>query len=480
MQPRGTTRRRIVGYGSAVLAATMAQQTRALSALSAPSAPPSVALTGRVIWPSDPAYDEARQSFNARFSRFPAAVVVCDNTDDVRNAVRWARQEEIPLRARSGGHSYEGFSVVDGGLVIDVGGLNEVVVDASRGEAIVGAGVRLLDCYRRLWDHGVTIPGGTCPGVGIAGLTLGGGIGFLSRQYGLTCDNLLAVELVDADGHVLRASESEHADLFWALRGGGGGNFGIATAFTFRVHPISDVVVCTVTWPWDDAAEVLDAWQRWAPGVDERLTVGFVVPDQSEGVVVASGQFTGSAAELPPLLEPLLRAGRPSSPVIQSVPFITAAEQFAGPPATHSTFKNTGAFVYEPWSDEAITTFVEQMRASPTTANVVGFFPWGGAIAAIDPAASAMVHRRALFDVQYQAYWHDAADEEADVAWGRTIRTAMLTSTSGDYVNYIDADIADWATAYYGTNLARLRQVKVEYDPDDVFDGPQSIPPASE
>jgi FAD/FMN-containing dehydrogenase len=120
------------------------------------------------------------------------------------------------------------------------------------------------------------------------------------------------------------------------------------------------------------------------------------------------------------------------------------------------------------------------MRASPTTANVVGFFPWGGAIAAIDPAASAMVHRRALFDVQYQAYWHDAADEEADVAWGRTIRTAMLTSTSGDYVNYIDADIADWATAYYGTNLARLRQVKVEYDPDDVFDGPQSIPPASE
>ena len=161
---------------------------------------PSVALTGRVIWPHDPAYEEARQSFNARFSRFPAAIVVCDNTNDVRNAVRWARQERIPLRARSGGHSYEAFSVVDGGLVIDVGGLNQIDVDVSRGEAVVGAGVRLLDCYRRLWDHGVTIPAGTCPGVGIAGLTLGGGIGFLSRQYGLTCDNLVAVELVDADG----------------------------------------------------------------------------------------------------------------------------------------------------------------------------------------------------------------------------------------------------------------------------------------
>src|SRR5687768_8255330 len=357
------TRRTFVASGSASLAWAMSHVTPAQSLLRAPSRSPSHHLSGRVIWPPDPTYEKARQSFNARFSRFPAVIVVCDNTNDVGNAVRWARQEGMPLRARSGGHSYEAFSVVDEGLVIDMGGLTDVDVDVSRGEAVIGAGVRMLDCYRRLWDHGVTIPGGTCPGIGVAGLTLGGGIGFLSRQYGLTCDNLLAVELVDADGNVLRVSESEHADLFWAMRGGGGGNFGIATAFTFRVHPIGDVVVCTVTWPWDDVAQVLDAWQRWAPGVDERLTVGFVVPDQSEGGVVASGQFTGSAAELPPLLAPLLRAGTPSSPVIQSVPFITAAEQFAGPPATHSTFKNTGAFVYEPWSDEAITTFVEQMRA---------------------------------------------------------------------------------------------------------------------
>jgi FAD/FMN-containing dehydrogenase len=479
MLTRRTTRRAFVASGCAVLTCSVARPSPLEAFLHAPSRAELAALTGRVIWPQDPAYEEARQSFNARFSRFPSAIVVCDNTNDVRHAVRWARQEGMPLRARSGGHSYEGFSTVDGGLVVDVGGLTGIEVDVSRGEAVIGAGVRLLDCYRRLWEHGVTIPAGTCPSVGIAGLTLGGGIGFLSRQYGLTCDNLLAVELVDANGDVLRASESEHADLFWALRGGGGGNFGIATAFTFRVHPIGDVTICTVTWPWDDVAEVLDAWQRWAPFVDERLTVGFVVPDRSEGVVVASGQFTGSAAELPPLLEPLLRAGTPNTPVIQSVPFLTAVEQFAGPPVTHSTFKNTGAFIYEPWSDEAIATFVEHMRASPTTANVVGFFPWGGAIAAVDPAATAMVHRRALLDVQYQAYWHDAADEEADVAWVRAIRTAMLPFTTGDYVNYIDADIADWATAYYGANLARLRQVKAEYDPDDLFNGPQSIPTSS-
>src|SRR5829696_8493073 len=200
MHTRGMTRRRIMGYGSAVVANAMAHQTHALGTPSARSALSSIVLSGRVIWPQDPAYEEARQSFNARFSRYPAAIVVCDNMSDVRNGVRWARQEGMPLRARSGGHSYEAFSVVDDGLVIDVGGLTAVDVDVSRGEAVIGAGVRLLDCYRRLWEHGVTIPAGTCPSVGIAGLTLGGGIGFLSRQHGLTCDNLVAIELVDAEG----------------------------------------------------------------------------------------------------------------------------------------------------------------------------------------------------------------------------------------------------------------------------------------
>src|SRR5215207_9531301 len=169
-----TTRRVFAAGGSAVLAGGMARQTPRVNVLGTPSRAHVAALTGLIIWPQDPSYDEARQSFNARFSRFPAAVVVCDNTDDVRNAVRWARQERVSLRARSGGHSYEAFSVVDGGLVVDLGGLTGVEVDASRGEAVIGAGVRLLDCYRRLWEHGVTIPAGTCPSVGIGGLTLGG------------------------------------------------------------------------------------------------------------------------------------------------------------------------------------------------------------------------------------------------------------------------------------------------------------------
>ena len=350
--------------------------------LRAPSQAQSIGLTGRVIWPQDPDYDEARQSFNARFSRFPAAIVVCDNTDDVRNAVRWARQEGMPLRARSGGHSYEAFSVVDDGLVIDVGGLTEVDVDVARGEAVVGAGVRLLDCYRRLWDHGVTIPGGTCPGVGIAGLTLGGGIGFLSRQYGLTCDNLLAVELVDADGRVLRASESEHADLFWALRGGGGGNFGIATAFTFRVHPIGDVVVCTVTWPWDDAAEVLDAWQRWAPGVDERLSVALAVAHPSAGTISATGLFTGSAVELPSLLEPLL-ARRHAGYAADPVPALPHGRRAVCRTTDRAacTFKNASSLRLRAAPRRGDRDPGRAPAGGPFNVDLVGFFPLGGAIA---------------------------------------------------------------------------------------------------
>ena len=301
----------------------------------------------------------------------------------------------------------------------------------------------------------MTIPAGTCPGVGIAGLTLGGGIGFLSRQYGLTCDNLAAVELVDADGGCYVPARS-HPDLFWALRGGGGGNFGIATTFTFRVHPIDDVVTCTVTWPWDDAAEVLDAWQRWAPFVDERLCVTLAIAHPSAGTISATGLFTGSAVELPSLLEPLLRAGtrvrRRSNPCRSSRPPSSLPDHRSR--AWISRTRRRSPTIRSPpqgsrpwWS----------ICAPPLRLELVGFFPLAGAIATIDPAATAFVHRRALFDLQYQAYWWDDAAAPASIAWVRDLRAAMAPYTTGAYVNYVDADLLDWESAYYGTNRGSRR-----------------------
>jgi FAD/FMN-containing dehydrogenase len=282
--------------------------------------------------------------------------------------------------------------------------------------------------------------------------------------------------VVSADGEVLHASEDENEDLFWALRGGGGGNFGIVTSFRFQLRPVSNVALYYVSWPWDDVSEVLDAWQHWAPTADRRLGSGFGLGHPDSGVIGASGQFNGSEDELRGLLEPLLLVGTPSAPEISTVTYMDAVERYAGSPVTHSIFKNTGAFVTDLWDEQGISTFVERMRATPSESNYVGFFAGGGAIADIEPSATAFVHRNALYDVQYQAYWEDDAETDDEIAWVDAIRDAMQPLSTGGYVNYIDANQSDWAAAYYGSNLGRLSEIKAKYDPQNVFDGPQSIP----
>lgn len=473
MLTRRLTRRALVA--SSALTASSKVMPPVLAGIRSQPAP---ALPDRTIWPADPAYDEARRTFNLRLSRFPAAIAYCMTPGDVSASILWARQNEVPISIRSGGHGYEGYAVLDEALVIDVSGMNQIAVDLEEGTATVGAGVRLIDLYRHLWDYGTTVPAGTCPGVGIAGLTLGGGIGFLSRQFGLTCDNLLSVELVMASGDVVRTSRDERPDLFWALCGGGGGNFGVVTGFTFLLTPVSQVTSVTISWPWDDAAVVLAVWQQTAPFVDDRLTLGLTIGPPTDGTITMYGLMNAPPELLWPLLEPLLAVGSPLEPIVATVPFMAAAEQLAGPGASHATFKNASAFAYDPLSPEAIATLIDWLAASSSTANLVGFFPLGGAVGRVAPRATAFPHRAALFDLQYQAYWSDAAEADADLAWLRGIRDAMRPFTHGAYVNYIDADLVDWAEDYYGQNLSRLRRVKDRYDPDGVFAGPQSVPGA--
>lgn len=202
-------------------------------------------LTGRIVLPGNPSYNAARMEFNRRFSKFPRVIVFCRRTQDVINAVRWARERGVRIRARSGRHSYEGFSSVNGGIIIDVSEMNKVKVNRKKRLAYVQTGNPLARVYQKLWDKRVALPAGTAPDVGVGGLTLGGGIGLLSRKYGLTCDNLKQVKMVVASGRygakTIIANRKKHADLLWASRGGGGGNFGIATAYTFRVRPIRTV-----------------------------------------------------------------------------------------------------------------------------------------------------------------------------------------------------------------------------------------------
>lgn len=432
-------------------------------------------LTGQVAWPGSPLYEDGRRAFNSRFDRYPAGIVFCDNVEDVQHAIIWAQAQALSISVRSGGHSYEGYSVLDNRLLIDLSGLTHLAVDHAAGTATVGPGVRLLNLYRALAAEGVAVAAGTCPGVGLGGLVLGGGIGFRSRRDGLACDSLLDVEGVLADGRVFQASASEQPDLFWALRGGGGGNVGVATRLTFRTTPAHDVSMASITWPWDEAAAVIAAWQAWAPGTDPRLSssLAFFRPDS--GVIGFTGLHLGPVGELEALLRPLLETGSPS-PLLRALSWLEAAETLAGPGGAHATFKNGSGFAYRPLPQEAIALVVSWMAEAPAPSNLISFFSMGGAISQIAPAETAFPHRFALFDIQIQAYWQDAWQEDENVAWVNGFRQALAPYTRGAYVNYIDADQPDWATAYYGRNLNRLRRIKARYDPDGVFDAPQSVP----
>lgn len=442
-------------------------------------------LTGKVVLPGNQDYNAARTNYNKRFSKFPLAIVFCQQIQDVINAIKWARRHEVPFRVRSGRHNYEAFSLVNGGIIIDVSGLNSVCVDLAKGEALVGTGIRLLPLYRALWKDGVTIPCGDCPSVGIGGITLGGGFGMLTRLMGMTCDNLLALTMVNADGQIIHANEEINSDLLWACRGGGGGNFGVLTSYTFKVHPIFKVGYFKITWDWDAAIEVMEAWQNWAPFVDNRLTSVLRVYNRQANQVVADGQFVGPEKELRHLIQPLLTAAQPIKIDVVTVPFIQAALINAdlltpdGKPQKRQewgNFKNTGAYVYSKLPTEALCTIIKFLQASPSRRNYLEFQALAGVVKEVPPDATAYFHRQALFVLQYLALWDDDSEADENIRWVESFRRKMLDDVVGDYVNFPDICIKNWQEAYYGTNLARLRQVKSKYDPQNIFHFPQSIP----
>ncbi len=455
-------------------------------------------LTGRVITPGDPGWDSARRGFNTRIdydAATPQAIVFGQGAYDVANAVRWARERRVPLSVRSGRHNYEGYSsLARGGVIIDVSEIDGVRMDGPEGMAVVGAGIDMLRFVETLWEKGVTVPAATGPSVGLAGLALGGGFGITSRKFGLTCDSLVNVELVDARGEVLNASEHEHPELFWACRGGGGGNFGIVTSLAFQAQRVGLVAAFNISWTWDQFDQIVSLWQSWAPDVDDGVTslLRLTVDRQ----VTLIGQYTADASDLPRLsglLAPMMSAAAPTSVSIQVAPFIVAARMFFGVDPlnplwavqTHGDreiYKSTSALAYEPFTPDAIRTLREHLEAVPPLSapppepSMVQLLGGGGAPSRIAPDATAAVHRQARFIVQYNSFWTAPQDAQKTIDWVVGFRRAMLPYTRGAYVNYHDSTIADWPRAYYGSNLERLVRVKKRYDPDNVFSFPQSIP----
>ena len=441
-------------------------------------------LTGRIVLPGNPSYKAARMEYNRRFSKFPRVIVFCRRTQDVINAIKWARERGIPLRARSGRHSYEAFSAVNGGIIIDVSEMNKVKVDRKKMVAHIQTGNPLERVYRELWNNRVSFPAGTAPDVGVAGLTLGGGIGLLSRKYGLTCDNLKQVEMIVASGRygakAIIANKNQHSDLLWASKGGGGGNFGIATSYKFRVRPISNVSIYSIIWKWSDLDKVFPTWQRFAPSVTNRLTSTIEVSSKQVGKIESTGQLLGSAEELRRLIRPLLQVGTPVKVMVRTVPFIEATQFFAASDLNlEPKFKITGSYGYQPLPREGVRIIRDFLAIAPNKHSSVWCQSLGGAgsaVSRISPTATAYPHRNAETIYELSARWRNDNEQQRNVQWVKRFRRALRPFVIGDYVNFPDLEIKNWRMAYYGVNLARLKQVKRKYDPHNVFHFAQSIP----
>lgn len=453
-----------------------------------PSLPELDRLTGHVILRGQAGYDDASLERNTRISSSPAVIVFCRTARDVSHAVKWAGKHGVPFRVRCGRHSYEGYSSLDDGLVIDVSDLRRVRFDRRHGTALIGAGMSLAKLYEALWPHRVTVPGGSCPTVGVAGLALGGGYGLLARHFGLTCDSVTEVEVVLADGSIVRANAASHPDLLWACRGGGGGNFGVVTAFRFRVHPIETVSLYHFTWQWSDLEAVLNAWQSWAPSMDERLTSILQLKSFADGTISSTGQFVGSVEELNRLLGPLRAAGSPKEVLLESMSYMDAMQTLTGqkPERQHlrlhwqgenTHFKHSSDYGDRVLDADGVKALRHALEIAPGSACLVQFEAYGGAINRIPPEATAFCHRAGtLFNLQYQSYWGRHQDEAPYVAWVRAFRQSMQPFVSGRaYGNYCDAEIANWPQAYYGDNLERLAKVKAKYDPLGLFRFPQAL-----
>lgn len=463
-------------------------------------------LRGSLIRPQSAGYAVAHQLFNTRFDGIrPQGVTYCATPADVQACLAFVRRFNLPSTVRSGGHSYAGYSTTTG-LLLDVTRINQVNVNAGTGIATIGGGAHLVDVYAALAQYGLVIPAGSCPTVGIAGLTLGGGVGVLGRKFGLTCDNLLSAQLVLAGGNLITCDQQTHPDLFWALRGGGGGNFGVVTSLTFQAHAVSELTLFTLNWPWSRAADVVDAWQRWGPQAPDELWSNCLLlgttSKPSAPLVRVNGVYVGSAASLSPLLQQLIaRVGSaPASSYVYTDPLLETMMVEAGcygesVAACHLPSQNPQGrverdtsqarsdYVGAPLPRQAIEVLVNAIASRQSSSTLsgggIGMDAYGGAINRIAADATAFVHRSALFSIQYTASWKPADPASivaANTSWLSSTWQAMRPYVNGEaYQNYIDPDLANWQQAYYGANLARLQQVKATYDPANLLQFAQSI-----
>jgi FAD/FMN-containing dehydrogenase len=466
MDRRGSlSRRELLAAGGALAVSSLLPVGRA----GAQASPAVRALAGDVKGPVLTPRTSASLVFNERYASIrPLAVVQATSVADVQACVRWAAREGVRVTARSGGHSYAGYSTARDGLVVDLRRLDRVSL--SNGTVTAGPGVHLMDLYSALARRGATVPGGSCPTVGLGGLALGGGMGLAGRRFGLTCDNVTALEIVTADGRVRRCDARDERELFWACRGAGNGNFGIVTGLQLRAHRVTSAAWFALSWPAEQGDEALDAWQRLAPHAPRALTSILTIAD---GRVSAAGQWFGTEASLRRVLAPLTRVDGASLRT-GTAGYLALMQRWAGcagdTTAQCTTFSPTpfdaaSAYVSEPLPASARRTAIALTEGGEGTLLLDAY---GGAINAVDVDATAFVHRDELFCIQFYS-------GSSDADWLARARRALAAHTAGAYQNYMDPQLEDWGSEYYGPHLPRLREIKRMVDPGRMFRFRQAV-----
>jgi FAD/FMN-containing dehydrogenase len=440
-----------------------------------------VDLPGDIVHPQDSDYDTARAVFNSMIDRRPLAVVRCRETADVIRGVVFAAEHDLPLAIRGGGHNVAGYAVCDGGIMLDLSPMKGLRVDPQRRIAQAGPGLTLGELDRGTQQHGLATPLGVVSMTGVAGLTLGGGLGWLNGKYGLACDNLLAAEVVTADGEVLRASADQNADLFWGLRGGGG-NFGVVTSFTYRLHPVGPVLAGGLCYPWARADEALRCHHEFVAAAPDELSTAVSLgldPDSGEPLVTVAVCYCGSLEEGQRILRPLRAFGPPVADTIAVMPYVTwQSAPDAGFPSGRLHYWKAGWLrQLTPAAIETIMRFVPPM---PSAASGVGLQRMGGAASRVAPSETAFAQRAEQYDFLILSQWGDPRDSERNLEWTRALFAAMQPHLeSAAYVNNLGAEGADRVRAAYGENYSRLARVKRAYDPRNVFRLNQNIIPAT-
>lgn len=436
-------------------------------------------LRGDVIFPGDERYDGSRRVWNGRIDRYPALLVYCTNADDILNAIDFARNTDLPITVRGGGHSMVGLSVSNGAVVIDLSRMKGIAINPLTGIARVQAGLTLGEFVHETQMYGLATTTGTVSGTGIGGLTLGGGIGWLMGKYGLTIDSLLSADLVTADVQVLTASAIEHPDLFWGLRGGGG-NFGVATSFTFQLHPVSSVLAGKIVYPLSQAKDVLRFYREYTRTAPDELTAYAAITTTSHGTPTISISlcYSGPLTQGERLIEPLKQFATPLADFVHVKPYLQAISSDAGAPDGRCYYEK--AYSLHELSDDLIELITDYSMARTSPYSQVLLQHVHGAASRVDPTVTAFALRDVPYVMNIVAEWPagEAHKAEEHIAWVRAFQASVCPfATKGVYTNFLGDEGEEQVRASYSVNYEQLVALKNRYDPTNVFRFNQNIKP---